>query len=133
MSKNKKELDDYRDLRGFTIAQLYYNINEFSIAKIYLNSYLSIKKDNAEAHKLLGQVYKMLKNPDKAVESFQCSLQLNTKQQDRTIMLIIGGDANVAGHKDTESEYSDEEDNNVYFTPVIPLTEKVSFLFGVDL
>uniref|UniRef100_A0A1A9WPQ8 E3 SUMO-protein ligase RanBP2 n=1 Tax=Glossina brevipalpis TaxID=37001 RepID=A0A1A9WPQ8_9MUSC len=114
MFKNKKDLDAHvtrafsrlrseteRDLRGFTIAKLYYKINEFATAKQYLNSYLSIKKDNAEAHKLLGQVYKMLKIPDKALESFQCSLQLNTKQPDvlTEICRLLLEDDNVNSNK----------------------------------
>lgn len=90
-----------RNLRGFTVAKLYYRINEFSTAKQYLNSYLSVKKDNAEAHKLLGQIYIMLKNPDKALQSFQCSLQLNTKQPDvlTEICRLLLEDTNISSNK----------------------------------
>ncbi|KAL9889267.1 uncharacterized protein ACN427_008645 [Glossina fuscipes fuscipes] len=114
MFKNKKDLDAHiagsfsklrseteRNLRGFTVAKLYYRINEFSTAKQYLNSYLSVKKDNAEAHKLMGQIYIMLKNSDKALQSFQCSLQLNTKQPDvlTEICRLLLEDTNISSNK----------------------------------
>ncbi|XP_036335506.1 E3 SUMO-protein ligase RanBP2-like [Rhagoletis pomonella] len=95
MYKTKKEVDAHvrtalsklrseteRQLRSFTIAKLYYKINEYSTAEQYLCSYLSVKEDNDQAHKLLGQCYQRLKKPDKALQSFQRSLQLNSKQPD---------------------------------------------------
>uniref|UniRef100_A0A1A9WNS8 E3 SUMO-protein ligase RanBP2 n=1 Tax=Glossina brevipalpis TaxID=37001 RepID=A0A1A9WNS8_9MUSC len=77
---NKLRSESERNLRGFRIAKLYYNINELTTAEQYLCSYLNVKKDDADAHKLLGQIYKRLKKRDKALEAFQHSLQLNTKQ-----------------------------------------------------
>uniref|UniRef100_A0A1A9UEN9 RanBD1 domain-containing protein n=1 Tax=Glossina austeni TaxID=7395 RepID=A0A1A9UEN9_GLOAU len=77
---NKLRSESERNLRGFRIAKLYYNINELATAEQYLCSYLSVKKDDADAHKLLGQIYIRLKKVDKALESFQQSLQLNVKQ-----------------------------------------------------
>ncbi|TMW45589.1 hypothetical protein DOY81_009330 [Sarcophaga bullata] len=95
MYTTKKEVDAYarselskvlslaeRHLRNFTIAKLYYEINEFANAEEYLCSYLSVKDDNDQAHKLLGQCYQRLKKPDKALQSFQRSLQFNPKQSD---------------------------------------------------
>ncbi|XP_011183994.2 E3 SUMO-protein ligase RanBP2 [Zeugodacus cucurbitae] len=95
MYKTKKEVDAHvrtalsklrseseRQLRSFTIAKLYYKINEYSTAEQYLCSYLSVKEDNDQAHKLLGQCYQRLKKPEKALQSFQRSLQLNSKQPD---------------------------------------------------
>lgn len=41
---------------------------------------MSVKTDDADAHKLLGQIYVRLKKVDKALEAFQQSLQLNAKQ-----------------------------------------------------
>lgn len=67
-------------MRSFTIAKLYFKINEFSSAEQYLCSYLNVKEDNDQAHKLLGQCYQRLKKSDKALQSFQRSLQLNPKQ-----------------------------------------------------
>lgn len=43
---------------------------------------MSVKQDNDQAHKLLGQCYQRLKKPDKALQAFQLSLQLNPKQTD---------------------------------------------------
>lgn len=43
---------------------------------------MSVKEDNDQAHKLLGQCYQRLKKADKALQSFQRSLQLNPKQSD---------------------------------------------------
>lgn len=52
------------------------------MAEQYLCSYLSVKEDNDQAHKLLGQCYQRQKKPEKALQSFQRSLQLNSKQPD---------------------------------------------------
>uniref|UniRef100_W8AUR3 E3 SUMO-protein ligase RanBP2 n=1 Tax=Ceratitis capitata TaxID=7213 RepID=W8AUR3_CERCA len=95
MYKTKKDVDAHvrtalakvrseteRHLRSFTIAKLYYRINEYATAEQYLCSYLSVKEDNDQAHKLLGQCYQRLKKSDKALQSFQRSLQLNPKQPD---------------------------------------------------
>ncbi|XP_013108184.2 E3 SUMO-protein ligase RanBP2 isoform X1 [Stomoxys calcitrans] len=95
MYKTKKEIDaqvrqtfaklksDYeRNLRGYTFAKFYFKIKEFSTAEQYLCSYLSVKEDNDQAHKLLAQCYQGLKKSEKALQSFQRSLQLNPKQPD---------------------------------------------------
>ncbi|XP_067615934.1 E3 SUMO-protein ligase RanBP2 [Eurosta solidaginis] len=95
MYKTKKEVDAHvrtalcklrseeeRNLRSFTIAKLYFKINEYSSAEQYICSYLSVKEDNDQAHKLLGQCYQRLKKLDKALQAFQRSLQLNPKQPD---------------------------------------------------
>ncbi|XP_075147018.1 nucleoporin 358 [Haematobia irritans] len=95
MYKSKKEIDaqvrqvfaklksDYeRNLRGYTFAKFYFKIKEFSAAEQYLCSYLTVKEDNDQAHKLLGQCYQSQKKYEKALQSFQRSLQLNPKQPD---------------------------------------------------
>lgn len=61
---------------------MYFKIHEYACAEQYLCSYLSVKEDNDQAHKMLGQCYKHLKKPEKALESFQNSLVLNPKQHD---------------------------------------------------
>lgn len=71
-----------RNLRSLTIARLYFKIHEYNIAKQYVSSYLSVKKDNDQAYKMLGLCYKHLKKPENALESFQNSLILNPKQHD---------------------------------------------------
>ncbi|XP_055847876.1 E3 SUMO-protein ligase RanBP2 [Episyrphus balteatus] len=95
MFKSKKEVDVHvrtalsklrseneKNLRSFTIAKLYFKINEYSAAEEYVTSYLSIKDDNDQAHKLLGQCYLHQKKTSKALAAFQRSLQLNPKQPD---------------------------------------------------
>ncbi|XP_055902077.1 E3 SUMO-protein ligase RanBP2 [Eupeodes corollae] len=95
MFKTKKEVDlhvrtalaklrseNEKNLRSFTIAKLYFKINEYSAAEQYVSSYLTIKDDNDQAHKLLGQCYLHQKKTSKALEAFQRSLQLNPKQPD---------------------------------------------------
>lgn len=71
-----------RNLRGYTFAKFYFKINEYASAEQYLCSYLSVKEDNDQAHKLLGQCYQRQKKTEKALQSFQRSLQLNPKQHD---------------------------------------------------
>ncbi|XP_037949659.1 E3 SUMO-protein ligase RanBP2-like isoform X2 [Teleopsis dalmanni] len=100
MYKTKKEVDVYvrkalsqirtekeRNLRGYIIAKQYYKINEFLTAEQFLNLYLSVNETNDQAYKLLGQCYQHLKKPDKALQSFQRSLQLNPKQNDLLIAI----------------------------------------------
>ncbi|KAI8124673.1 RANBP2-like and GRIP domain-containing protein 1 [Lucilia cuprina] len=114
MYKTKKEVDAHvrtalskirteteRHLRSFTIAKLYYKVNEFATAEQYLCSYLSVKEDNDQAHKLLGQCYQRLKKPDKALQSFQRSLQLNPKQSDvlAEVCQLLLDDKNLNSNK----------------------------------
>uniref|UniRef100_A0A1I8MWD0 E3 SUMO-protein ligase RanBP2 n=1 Tax=Musca domestica TaxID=7370 RepID=A0A1I8MWD0_MUSDO len=95
MYKTKKDIDAQvrtvfakikseheRNLRGYTFAKFYFKINEYASAEQYLCSYLSVKEDNDQAHKLLGQCYQRQKKTEKALQSFQRSLQLNPKQHD---------------------------------------------------
>lgn len=41
-------------------------------------------------------------------------------------MKFGGGDADVGDVDDGDADYHEEEENNTYFTPVIPLPDKVS-------
>lgn len=59
---------------------MYFKIGEYSTAEHYLINYLKVKEGSAAAHKLLGQCYQNLKKSDKALASFQRSLQLERKQ-----------------------------------------------------
>jgi len=52
------------------------------MAQHYITCYLNFKEDYAPAHKLLGQCYEKLKKYDKALISYQRSLQLEKKQND---------------------------------------------------
>lgn len=79
---NSKLSENEKHMRGFVIAKLYFRIGEYATARHYLYGYLSVKGDCAAGHKLLGQCYEKLKMPDKAISSYQRSLQLDSKQSD---------------------------------------------------
>lgn len=83
-----------KNLRGYTIAKLYYKISEYGVAQHYTSGYLSVKEDNAAAHKLLGQCLQQLNRPEKAIASYKRSLQLDSKQPD----LIIEGMQHIYIH-----------------------------------
>lgn len=65
-----------------TISKLYFKIGEFSSALQYVSSYLQVKNDSAQAYKLQGECYEKLNKIDKALKSYQQSIQLEPKQFD---------------------------------------------------
>lgn len=71
-----------RKQRGYIFAKHYYKINEFESAEQYLSSFLTVDTENSAALKLMGQICLKLNKQDKALASFQKSLQLNPKQPD---------------------------------------------------
>lgn len=71
-----------KSLRGVTISKLYFKIGEYSSALQYVSSYLQVKNDSAQAYKLQGECYEKLHKIDKALKSYQLSLQLEPKQFD---------------------------------------------------
>uniref|UniRef100_T1GN14 Uncharacterized protein n=1 Tax=Megaselia scalaris TaxID=36166 RepID=T1GN14_MEGSC len=74
--------DTERKQRGYIFAKHYYKINEFESAEQYLSSFLTVDTENSAALKLMGQICLKLNKQDKALASFQKSLQLNPKQPD---------------------------------------------------
>uniref|UniRef100_A0A182IYJ0 Uncharacterized protein n=1 Tax=Anopheles atroparvus TaxID=41427 RepID=A0A182IYJ0_ANOAO len=72
--------ENERYLRGLAIARQYFKLNEFSSAEHWLSCFLSVQEDSAPAHKLLGQCYEKQGKFDRAVTSYQRSLQLDSKQ-----------------------------------------------------
>lgn len=74
-----------KHIRGLVIARLYFNIGEFSAALGYIQDYIAADSRNAKAYKDLGQCYEKLKQPDKQLEAYQCSLELDKKQSDLLI------------------------------------------------
>lgn len=65
------------------MARLYYKIQEYPKAIEYVNCYLRVK-DEAVAHKLIANSYKLLKTPDlqRALQHYQRCIQLNPRQPD---------------------------------------------------
>lgn len=57
-------------------------MNEFELARDWIQRYLDIKPDDAAAHKFMGEVYERLNKPEQAITSFQRSYNLNSKQND---------------------------------------------------
>uniref|UniRef100_A0A182JQ05 E3 SUMO-protein ligase RanBP2 n=1 Tax=Anopheles christyi TaxID=43041 RepID=A0A182JQ05_9DIPT len=72
--------ENERYLRGLAIARQYFKLNEYASAEHWLSCYLSVQEDSAPAHKLLGQCYEKQKKFDRAITSYQRSLQLDSKQ-----------------------------------------------------
>lgn len=67
------------------IANLYYNIGEYTTALDYVQGYISVDDKSAKAYKVLGQCYEKLKRPDKQLHAYQSSLELDKKQSDLLI------------------------------------------------
>lgn len=67
------------------MAKLYAKIGEHQSALHYVCSYLAVKEDAAQAHRLAGQCHERLKRPDKAIAAYQRSMQLDPKQSDLLI------------------------------------------------
>lgn len=72
------EHEKYR--RGLAIARQYFKLGEFGSAEHWLSCYLSVQEDSPQAHKLLGQCYEKQNKIDRAITSYQRSLQLDSKQ-----------------------------------------------------
>lgn len=71
-----------KNTRGYRISGLYFNIGEYSSALEYIQKYISSNNRNAAAYKVLGQCYEKLKRPDKQLQAYQRSLELDKKQTD---------------------------------------------------
>lgn len=75
-------------MRGFVIAKLYLKIGEYASAQHYVSGYLAANEAAPQAHRLLGDCLCKLKQPEKALSSYQRSFQLDNKQTD----LLIDGE-----------------------------------------
>lgn len=71
-----------KNLRGYRIANLYFQIGEYSLALEYIQRYIQANDKNSAAFKVLGQCYEKLKRPDKQLHAYQRSLELDKKQTD---------------------------------------------------
>lgn len=81
-----------RKVRGYNIARLYFNINEYESARRYLSEFLTVRPKAADAHRLLGQINEGLGNKEKAVQSYKTSYELGGGQKDlilKSKLLIV--------------------------------------------
>ncbi len=69
------------------MASLYYQAKEYSTALAYCQNYVTVKPNDARAHKLLGQISEAMQNVPKAIEGYRKALELNDMQKD----LILKG------------------------------------------
>lgn len=67
---------------------MYFKIGEYASAQHYVSGYLNSNEASPQAHRLLGDCYCKLKQPEKALQSYQRSYQLDNKQTD----LLIDGE-----------------------------------------
>ncbi|XP_073702010.1 RANBP2-like and GRIP domain-containing protein 8 [Garra rufa] len=66
--------------KGFLFAKLYYEAEEYELAKRHVSEYLTIQPKDPDAHKFLGQLFEHDGETDKAVGCYKRSLDLNPAQ-----------------------------------------------------
>ncbi|XP_040518452.1 E3 SUMO-protein ligase RanBP2 isoform X19 [Gallus gallus] len=76
-----------RSLKGFLFAKLYFEIQEYELAKRYLSIYLSVQERDPKAHRFLGQVYEAQDNIEKAFGCYKRSVELNPMQKDLVLKM----------------------------------------------
>lgn len=64
---------------------MYFKIGEYASAQHYVSGYLTANEESSQAHRLLGDCYCKLKQPEKALPAYQRSYQLDKKQSDLLI------------------------------------------------
>lgn len=72
---------------------MYFKIGEYNSAINWFSSFLEVQDSHADAHKMLGLCYEKLKKPDRALQAYHRSLQLDPKQ----INLITDGKCLLLG------------------------------------
>lgn len=122
-----------KNLRGFRIAGLYYNIGEYSSALEYIQRYISANDTNPAAYKLLGQCYEKLKRPDKQLPAYQRSLELDKKQTDLLVevcKLLQNNELSDVTPAKARYWYELAESRNIHDSAVLNL--KLKFMNGGD-
>ncbi|XP_023348327.1 RANBP2-like and GRIP domain-containing protein 5/6 isoform X4 [Eurytemora carolleeae] len=79
---NKIKSAQERNLKGYFIAKLYYQVGDYESARKYLAGYLAERDSQSMAHKLNGQILTALKQTEKAVSAYKTCYQLDTSQKD---------------------------------------------------
>ncbi|XP_071511872.1 E3 SUMO-protein ligase RanBP2-like [Diadema antillarum] len=80
--KKKAKSPEEVQLKGYHIASLYCEVQEYKSALPYAESYVAVKPADPRGWKLLGYIFESLKNPAKAIESYRRSLELNSYQKE---------------------------------------------------
>ncbi|XP_031625678.1 E3 SUMO-protein ligase RanBP2-like [Contarinia nasturtii] len=125
--------EDERNLRGYRIAQLYFNIGEYNSALEYIQRYIQANDKNAAAYKVLGQCYEKLKRPDKQLFAYQRSLELDKKQSDLLIeicKLLQNNDLSDVTPAKARHWYELAESRGIHDPAVLNL--KLKFTDGTD-
>uniref|UniRef100_A0A4W3JFK7 E3 SUMO-protein ligase RanBP2 n=1 Tax=Callorhinchus milii TaxID=7868 RepID=A0A4W3JFK7_CALMI len=93
-----------KSLKGFLFAKLYYEAKEYDLAKRNVSAYLSVQERDPKAHKLLGQIYELEGNYEKAVGCYKRAVELNPVQKDLVLKVaeLLVDDGNVI---DGRAEY----------------------------
>ncbi|XP_035220047.1 E3 SUMO-protein ligase RanBP2-like isoform X2 [Stegodyphus dumicola] len=79
---NKICSENEKNLRGYTLARLYFQVKDYESAKKYLMGFLSVRDHHAASHKLLAQIYEETNNPENALQSYKRSLEIDPHQND---------------------------------------------------
>ncbi|KAJ0181271.1 hypothetical protein K1T71_003356 [Dendrolimus kikuchii] len=89
MYKTKKDVDKHVENllckvptkefknRAYSIANLYFNVGDYTSCQKYVEQYLTQKDNNAAAYKLLGQAFLKLGQKEKALEQYKTSLDID--------------------------------------------------------
>ncbi|XP_054168398.1 E3 SUMO-protein ligase RanBP2-like [Oppia nitens] len=75
-SKSKTKSDLERCLRGLNFGKLYLKNNDLDTALKYANSYLSVRPNSSEGHKLLAQIFEAIGDNEKALINYRKALDL---------------------------------------------------------
>lgn len=121
--------ENERYLRGLAIARQYFKLNEYASAEHWLSCYLSVQEDSAPAHKLLGQCYEKQKKFDRAITSYQRSLQLDSKQTGliTDVCKLLLMDDNLSKHLSKAKHWCDlAESERINHEAVLNLKLKVA-------
>lgn len=95
MLRTKKDVDKHvqqicekvpseveRNLKGFTIAKLYFNVGDFETARKYLAKYISVRENSSAAFKLNGHILESQKEKQKALKSYKKAFELDNSQKE---------------------------------------------------
>ncbi|RWS31557.1 hypothetical protein B4U80_02256 [Leptotrombidium deliense] len=73
--------------RKLNFAKLYFMYKDYDAALQHVYEYLKYKENSAVGHKLLAQIYEAISEGDKALKSYQKSLECDTNQEDVLVQI----------------------------------------------
>ncbi|XP_028290969.1 ranBP2-like and GRIP domain-containing protein 3 isoform X2 [Gouania willdenowi] len=116
MQRSKAEVDRYvssvqssspslkeKPIKGFLFAKLYFEAQEYDLAKRHVSDYLKVQERDPKAHKFLGQLYERDGDINKAVGCFKRSVDLNPAQRD--LVLKVAELLVTKGECDSRAEF----------------------------